>query len=287
MKEITPEIIKDIYKEKDKKARKYDHGLVLVIGGSGVYTGSPVLSAMAAMRAGADIAQIIAPERAADVGASFSPDIITFPLPGNHLSKKHLGRLLALTRSAEDVSHGRLAVVLGGGIGREEETKGVVREYVKKAEVPMVIDADGIYAFEGKKPEVKENKILFTPHLYEFFVLTGKDVSTLSSDEKSQSVKAFAGYLSSTILLKGEFDHLSDGVGTEVNKMSVPHLTIGGTGDVLAGVAGTLLARGASPLEAGRGAAMINTLAGDLAAKEKGESILATDVIEKICKVIN
>jgi len=287
MKEIVPEIINQLYKERKGGVRKYDNGTVLVIGGSENYTGSPVLSAMAAMRAGADIAKVAAPWRAADVAAMSGPDMITFPFPGDHLSCKHLGKLVTLTKGAEEVSRGKLAVVLGGGMGREEGSKALVREYIKKVNVPVVVDADGIYAFEGKAPEVEESKILFTPHLYEFFILTGVNVNVLSPEEKAQAVKRAADRLSSTILLKGESDIVSSGSEVEVNKMSVPQMAIGGTGDVLAGIAGTLLARGFLPFDAAKGAAVINTLAGDLAVKEKGESIIAVDVIDKLHKVIN
>jgi len=287
MKDIGSDIIKELYKERNEDARKYDHGMVLVIGGSDIYTGSPILSAMAAMRAGADIAQIIAPQRAADAGAVYGPDLITFPLSGSHLSGKHLGKLLALTRGAKDVSRGKLAVVLGGGVGRAEESKRVIREYVKKTDIPIVVDADGIYAFEGEKVEVNNERIIFTPHLYEFFILTGKNANLLSREERAYAVKESAKDLGCTILLKGMVDIVSDGESVELNKMSVPQMTIGGTGDVLAGVTGALLAKGHSLLEAGKGAAVVNTMAGELAAKEKGESIIATDVIDKIHQVIN
>ncbi len=292
MEEFQSQIKNKFYPPREKNARKYDHGLVIVIGGSKFYTGSPALSAMAALRSGADVAQIIAPKRAADIAASFGPDLITFSLSGDHLSMDNLADLLALTRSGKDVSRGKAAVVIGGGIGRDEETKEVVREYIKEAGLPIVVDADAIYAFEEQKHLAREcaeknGQILFTPHLYEFYVLTGKDVRTLTGDERGFLAREAAQELSSTILLKGEVDVISNGRETRENKIEVPHLTAGGTGDVLAGIAGTLLARQFSPLDAGEGSAMINSLAGKLAAQEKGESLIATDVIEKLSSVIN
>ncbi len=286
------EEIRKAYPERKKDARKYDYGLVIVIGGSKIYTGSPVLSAMAALRSGADLSHIIAPSRVADTAASFSPDLITFPLKGDHLLPEHLPDLLALTRGGEDVSRGRMAVVLGGGIGREEETKKTVREYVKEVSVPVVVDADAVYAFEKEESLVHdrflgEKKVLLTPHMYEFYVLTGRNVKNFSKEERGFAVKSAAKEIGATILLKGEVDHISDGENSEENEVGVPELTVGGTGDVLAGIAGSLLARGHSPLQAGKVAVAVNTLAGKLAAEEKGESLLATDVIEKICQVIN
>ncbi len=284
--EINEEIIKEVFQDREKSAKKYDYGMVIVVGGSSLYTGSPVLSAMAALRSGADIAQIIAPRRSADIGASFSPDIITFPLDGDHLLEKHLSDLLRLIRSAEIVSKNRVALVVGGGLGRDKETKDTVYQLLEETSVPVVIDADAVYALEGRKIGTNRKKTLFTPHLYEFYALTGKSLSTFSLEERGERVKFFAEKLSSTILLKGEYDFISDGETLEVNKMSIPYLTAGGTGDVLAGIAGALLARGLSPLMAGKTAAIISTKAGMLAAEEKRDSLIATDVIEKIPEAI-
>ncbi len=286
------DIISEFYPKRDEDSRKYEHGLVIIIGGSRYYTGSPILSAMAALRAGADISHIIGPRRAADIAASYSPDLISFPIDSDHLSPSHLSDLLALTRSGRDVSKGKIAVVIGGGIGRDEETKSLVREYIKNVEVPIVVDADAIYAFEGKKEIIREylshnSNILFTPHLYEFFVLTGKSIHNVKYEERKFLVKQSAEDISANILLKGGIDIISDGESVKENDIKVPQLTVGGTGDVLAGIAGALMARGFSPLKAGEGPAVINTLAGEITAKEKGESVIATDLIDNIYKVIN
>ncbi len=284
-------LIKKIYGERKKNARKYDYGLVIVIGGSKAYTGSPVLSALSALRSGTDIAQVVAPEKVANIASSFI-NLIAFPLEGDHLMPEHLPELLTLTRSGEDVSQGKIAVVIGGGIGRDEETKQTVRDYVKKVSVPIVIDADGIYAFEKCEKNIgvdfSDNRnIILTPHLYEFYTLTGKDVRNVTSSERGLIVKEEAKKISATILLKGETDFISDGDVLKENNINVPEMTVGGTGDVLAGITGSLLAKGLRPTDAGEAAIIINCLAGKLAAEEKGESLLATDIIEKIYKVIN
>ncbi len=291
MKELK-NIIKKAYPERRESSRKYDYGLVIVIGGSKEYAGSPALSAMAALRSGADITQIAAPQRAADIAASFGPDLITFPLSGDYLSPDHLSELISLTKKGEEVSRGRVAVVIGGGLGRSEETKKVVREYVKKIFVPTVIDADAIYAFESPnefifESLVERDNILFTPHLHEFHILTDMNVKELTEKEKAETVKKAAGKIFKTVLLKGSIDYISNGNIVKENRVCVPYLTSGGTGDVLAGIAGALLARQIPIMEAAMGAVAINTTAGELAAKEKGESLIATDVIEKIHKIIN
>ena len=91
MQEVTPSILKQIYRERPADVKKYDYGLLLIIGGSEFYSGAPALSAMAAFRAGVDMARIVAPKRAADIIASFSPTLAAYPLEGKWLKFMCLG----------------------------------------------------------------------------------------------------------------------------------------------------------------------------------------------------
>jgi len=284
--EVTKSILKEVYKKRPLDARKYDYGLLLVIGGSEFYSGSPALSALAAFRAGVDMVRIVAPKRAADIIASFTPDLAAYPLKGDWLTKEHLSTLISMTESAKIVSRGKTAVVIGGGTGRTGETQEVILEFLSQVSVPVVIDADAIHAV-GKKPEIISGKpFLITPHTYEFFVLTGKKVVELSDEEKIKIVQEEAARLKTTILLKGRIDIISNGKEVALNKTGSPLLTVGGMGDTLAGIAGALVARGVNIFETGCAAAYINGLAGELAAKKLGESVMATDLIEEISKVI-
>jgi len=284
--EVTKDILKKIYKPRPRDSKKYDFGLLIVIGGSDFYSGSPALSAMAAFKTGVDMVRIIAPKRAADIIASFSPNLVAYPLEGKWLERKHLATLISMTESAKAVARGNTAVVIGGGIGRSEETKRAILEYLVAVQVPVVIDADAIYAL-GEKPEIISGKpFLVTPHTYEFFVLTEKEVYKLPEEEKIKMVCQEAARLKTTILLKGPTDIISNGKEVALNRTGSPLLTVGGTGDTLAGVAGALMARGLSPLEAGQAAAYINGLAGELAGKKLGESLTATDLIEEIPNVL-
>jgi len=283
---VTKDIVKNIYKERPKDSKKYDFGLLIVIGGSDFYSGSPALSAMAAFKSGVDMVRIIAPKRAADIIASFSPNLAAYPLEGNWLERKHLATLISMTESAKAVSYGKTAVVIGGGMGRSKDTQDAILEYLQEVSVPVVIDADAINALR-KKPEIISGKpFLITPHTYEFFVLTGKEVYKLSDEEKIKAVQEEAARLQTTILLKGAIDIISDGKEVALNKTGTPLMIVGGTGDTLAGVAGALVARGIDPFTAAQAAAFINGLAGELAGKKLGESMTATDLIEKIPNVL-
>jgi len=287
MLEVTKDILKDIYKERPRNIRKYDSGLLVVVGGSEFYSGSPALSAMAAFRAGVDMVRIIAPKRAADIIASFSPNLAAYPLEGKWLNKTHLSTLLAMTESAKAVARGNTAVVIGGGAGRSEETQKAILKYLEEVSVPVVIDADAIHAL-GEKPEIVSGRnFLITPHTYEFFVLTGKEIYKLSEEEKIKMVQTEAQRLHTTILLKGAIDIISDGKGVALNRTGSPFMTKGGCGDTLAGICGALMARGLSPFTAAQAAAYINGKAGEVVAQREKEGLLATGLIEAIPEVLH
>jgi len=287
MLEVTKDILKDIYKERPRNIRKYDSGLLVVVGGSEFYSGSPALSAMAAFRAGVDMVRIIAPKRAADIIASFSPNLAAYPLEGKWLNKTHLPTLLAMTESAKAVARGNTAVVIGGGAGRSEETQKAILKYLEEVSVPVVIDADAIHAL-GEKPEIVSGRnFLITPHTYEFFVLTGKEIYKLSEEEKIKMVQTEAQRLHTTILLKGAIDIISDGKEVALNRTGSPFMTKGGCGDTLAGICGALMARGLSPFTAAQAAAYINGKAGEVVAQRVKEGLLATGLIEAIPKVLH
>lgn len=284
--ETNKNILKEIYKPRPENSRKYDHGLLLVIGGSQFYSGSPALSAMAAFKAGVDMVRVIAPKRPADIVASFSPNLAAYPLEGDWLGKKHLPILLSMVESALEVSRGKTAVLIGGGAGRSEEVQETILEFLSCTKVPVVIDADAIYALAKNPGTIKRENCLITPHTYEFFVLTGREVYQLSNEEKMAATQEEAQKLQAVILLKGRWDMISNGQEIAVNKTGSPYLAKGGTGDTLAGIAGALLARGINPFLAGQAAAYINGAAGEIAVKKLGESLTATDLIEAIPEAI-
>ena len=285
--EVTKNILKDIYKPRPAEVIKYDYGLLLVIGGSEFYSGSPALSALAAFKSGVDMVRILAPRRAADIIASFSPNLAAYPLEGKYFDKEDLATVISMTESAKAVARGNTAVVIGGGMGRSKEVQETILEYLEQVSVPVVIDADAIHAV-GKKPEIAVGKpFLFTPHTHEFFVLTGKEVYKLPEEEKIKAVQEEAARLQTTILLKGPIDIISDGKEVALNKTGSPFMSKGGCGDTLAGICGALMARGIDPFTAAQAAAYINGKAGEIVAQRLKEGLLATELIEAIPEVLH
>ena len=174
------------------------------------------------------------------------------------------------------------AISIGSGLGTEKETQEFVRKLVGKIKKPCVIDADAIKVLKNKR---LGGNFVLTPHAYEFYHISGErpKYDILS---RAKLVKRFAKKIGATILLKGAVDIISDGKQTAMNKTGNPCMTTGGTGDVLAGVCGGLLTQKIPPFKAACASAYMTGKAGDLAAKGKGPSLLATDIIEKIPEVI-
>jgi len=278
MVEVIKELRK-IYKKREKEVHKYNFGSLLVIGGSKIYSGSPTFNALAALRSGVDLVEIAAPERAANIIASFSPDLITHPLKGDFLKREHLKKIYKILEN-------KTGFVIGGGLGREKETFKAVQKFLSEAKLPGVIDADAIYAVAEKPEIVREKNFVLTPHAYEFFILSGERVLDDLERRKNQVIKV-ARELKTTILLKGNIDIISDGKHTYLNKTGTPYMTKGGTGDTLAGICGALLARKVNCFESACCAAYINGRAGELASKKFRESFLASDLLNEIPRVIN
>ncbi|MDP3724804.1 MAG: NAD(P)H-hydrate dehydratase [bacterium] len=269
-----------IYKKRPRDARKGDFGKLLVIGGSFRYTGAPIFNAIAALRTGCDLVTIAAPERAADISASFLPDLMTYPLSGTHLIPAHIPTILELSAWAS-------AIVLGGGLGQSEETKDAVATLARAIKKPLVVDADGLTLLVPSNYSFEDQRVIFTPHAGELGHLLGEEVPDEQHlSARKEMVKKAASAWNVTILLKGYRDIVSDGSRIVVDQNDSPFLTKGGIGDILAGVCGGFLARGITPFDAACAAAVIVGQAGKHAAKTFGESLLASDVLDALVDVV-
>lgn len=254
-----------------KGEHKGQNGRLLIIGGSEDYFGAPHLAAKAASYL-VDLVYLAMPEYPAK--RISDPDLILRPVEGKNFTKEHLEEVLVLAEKAD-------AVVIGPGIGLAEETKEFVREFVKRCEKPMVIDADGLKAVAEDLNVLKGKTFVLTPHAGEFKTLFGvKPKGSLT--EKAEVVKEKAGEIGGVILLKGPYDIISDGKTWKYNRTGNRGMTTGGTGDVLAGLVGALLALGNEPLRVASVGAFLNGLAGDIVWEELGENFTALEVAGKV-----
>lgn len=251
-------------------SHKGEGGRVLIIGG-GAYTGAPALSGMAALRTGADIVTVAVPKSVAGIVASFSPNLIVRKLSKKRLHRQDIPVLEELIQ-AHDV------VVIGMGLGRDDETLSAIEEILPMCS-RVVVDADGLAALETPLSHYGCD-IIVTPHAGEFKAIGGADVLD-DLDKRVGMVNRFAADNGTVVLLKGQEDIISDGQGAMVNRTGNPGMTVGGTGDVLAGITGALFARH-NAIEAAAAAAYICGRAGDIVYEKLGAGLLATDVIDNI-----
>lgn len=258
-------------------SHKGANGRVLVIGG-GPFTGAPALSGMGAMYTGADLAHIAVPAPAAIPVACYSPNIIVHPLSDKSLTDGDLPEIKKLLKKAD-------SVIIGPGLGDEPGVLDAVQKILAECKLPTVIDADAMMAVKKSPKLVKGKVTVLTPHRGEFAKLVGIKVSE-DIENWSEQVLNAAKKLGVTILVKGPVDIISDGKNLRFNRTGNEALTVGGTGDVLAGITGCLLAKGMDPYHSAMLAAFINGVAGDLAFQEKSYGLLATDVAAKIPYVL-
>ncbi|HIH17160.1 MAG TPA: NAD(P)H-hydrate dehydratase [Candidatus Diapherotrites archaeon] len=259
-------------------SHKGENGVALVVGGCNELVGAPALGAQAALaslRTGIDLVRVMAPEKVAWVINSFSPDLITLKLRGSHLGERHVREVLAEAAKAD-------AVLIGPGMGLDPETRSFVRRVLPKIRKPLIVDADALKAAKGLK---FKGPALITPHAKEFEAFTGKKLPKELS-KQIKAVEAAAKKHRCVVLLKGRFDVVSDGKTTKVNKTGNAGMTVGGTGDVLAGICLGLAASKNGLLDVACAAAYLNGRAGDILHAVKGYTFIASDFLIVIPRLL-
>ena len=276
-KEVDEEFVRDVVKPRSRRSHKGENGVVLVVGGSWLYHGAPFLAAMAALRTGVDLAYIAAPEKVATAIRSLSPNLIVLPLTDMKLTRGAARRVLKLLPEAD-------SLVIGPGLasGSEPGIEVVVEEAAAQGK-GVVLDATALYP--GILAKVRGRRVVLTPHAGEYRRVFGRQVPE-ELELRASEVRDRAQGEKITILLKGWVDVISDGVDVAVNRTGTPAMTVGGTGDILAGVVAALLAKGADPFKAAAAGAWINGKAGEKAAERHGLHILATDLIDMLPEVL-
>ncbi len=270
-----------VAKPRPSASHKGDYGRLLIIGGSETYSGAPTLVALGAMRTGVDLAYVAAPERTANAISSMSPNMITIKLKGMNLNRSNVPLLKSHIEKVD-------AVVLGPGLGMLPETIDTVEillNVIEDAHKPLLLDADGLKAFARFKRKLKSPLVL-TPHAGEYAILAKKTFSP-DLERKISMVRRTARELDAIILQKGAIDIIADPERVKLNFTGNPGMTVGGTGDVLSGVVGALLAQKSNAFEAAVAGAFVNGAAGDFVFRERGFHMVATDLVDWIPKVLD
>lgn len=269
------------------------YGHALIIAGSVGKTGAAALAAEAALRAGAGLVTVAAPERALPVIAAHGREYMTEPLPETSAGTMAL-------RAVEDgtlnrLMEGKSAVAIGPGLGQHPETLEAVRRFVNQCPAPMVIDADGLNAFAGRASELASGGRIraLTPHPGEMARLTGLATGEIQK-QRIEVARGFAREHKIHLVLKGARTLVAaPGGQVAVNPTGNPGMATGGTGDCLTGIVAGLMAQVAAANPAPRAAEQIfravaasvylHGLAGDIAASRAGfASMIAGDLLKAL-----
>lgn len=275
MKIVQEKDVRKCFHKRRPDSHKGDNGKVLVVGGSNDLVGAPALAALAALscyRTGVDLVTVIAPEKAGFIINRYSPDLIVRKVKGSSFSETDAKNVLDLSKKAD-------CVLIGPGIGQDKKTANFVKKVVSKCGKPMILDADAIKAMKGKK---FSGKVLITPHAVEFQIFSGKN----PHKNREKIVKQTAKKHDCVILLKGKIDAISDGRKVKLNKTGNAGMTVGGTGDVLAGICAALVAQKNSLFDSACAAAFINGAVGDILLRKKGHGFTASDFLSEIPEVL-
>jgi hydroxyethylthiazole kinase-like uncharacterized protein yjeF len=274
---ISPGVL-DEMPRRGPASTKFSSGNVVVIGGSRGLTGAPCMSALAAMRAGAGYVTVAAP---ASLELSFAVRlleamVVALPEEDAALSPEALRPAIAAVARAD-------AVVLGPGLGRTPGAQALARELVQRIDVPLVIDADALNALEGVFPEDLPQRrwpTVLTPHEGEMGKMLGLPPADISAHRLAHA-RAAAETAKAIVVLKGDDTLVASPDGrVAISPGGAPALATAGTGDVLGGVIGALLARGMPPAVAASAGVWLHVRAGRIAAEPHGpDGVIATDVI--------
>jgi ADP-dependent NAD(P)H-hydrate dehydratase / NAD(P)H-hydrate epimerase len=274
---LLTERVHSLVRDRDAAGTKFSSGHVVVAGGSRGLTGAACMAAEAAMRAGAGYVTALVPASLEPIFEVRLLEVMTRALPddGGALRPQAVDAALAATERAG-------ALVVGPGAGRSDGAFELMRELARRAAVPLLLDADGLNAHAGRLDGLSQRPAptVLTPHAGELGRLLGR-----SSDEVAQrrldSAREAARRARAVVVLKGDDTIVAAPDGTAaVNGLPAPALATAGTGDVLSGVIGALLAKGLEPFAAACAGVRRHAAAGRVAAAGQGtDGVIASDVI--------
>ncbi len=259
-------------------SHKGDFGRVLIVAGSRGMSGAACLAGAAALRGGAGLVRVATPETIYPVVAAYEPSYLTFPL-----SEDHEGRLTAAALpELQNLVKANDVLAIGPGLGQSPEISHTVKNLLATLQKPAIIDADGINALGGRSEHIDAlgPRAILTPHPGEFARLLGTDINTVQSHRLEVAVE-FSHRHHNVTVLKGSGTVVTDGERVFVNRTGNAGMATGGSGDVLTGLIASFVAQGHRPFDAAVLGVHLHGLAGDLAARELGQTaLIASDLLK-------
>ncbi len=259
----------------DPAQNKWSRGSVLVVAGSLGMGGAAILAALGAMRAGAGVVGLAVPASIEPIASTSAIEALKYPLPETERASLSMK---AFDRIVEILARYRAAVI-GPGLSRDEETMHLVERLVSEIDRPLVLDGDALSAFSAKieRLAMRRAPVVITPHSGEMGRLLGVSSAEIEEDRLGHARRALRESRA-TVVLKGARTIVAAEEGLTINLTGNPGLATAGSGDVLSGVIGALLAQGLAPYAAARLGVYLAGLAGDIAAESLTQySITAGD----------
>ena len=271
-------MVKKFIPSRKSNSRKGENGIVLVVGGSYIYHGAPILSSIAALRSGTDLVYTAVPKINVSSTRAISPNLIVLPLVDQKLTRGAVHKLLGVIPRNLD------SATIGMGLAVQE--KNALLLLVKSLldrDVRLSLDASAL--IPEVLPLLSDKNVVVTPHAGEFARLFG-EIPSNSKKERISIVEKNAKNNGITVLLKGPTDVISNGKKTYLYTKKIPAMTVGGTGDVLSGLTAGMLSKNRNALESASAATFINGLAGKLIQKQLGLHMTSMDLLDAIPKVM-
>ena len=280
----TPVDFARLLAPRSRAANKGTYGHVLVIGGSLGKAGAAAMAGFSALRVGAGLSTVATPKSVLSTVAGFHPELMTEPLKETSAGTISSSNLPSIFM--DELVERKTVLVIGPGISRNQETEEFVRKIIRRYKTPLVLDADGLNAFEGRGDELTGNigSLVITPHPGEMARLTGRTIAEVQNN-RIDVARNFAREHELIVVLKGHRTLSASPSGEIwVNPTGNPGMATGGTGDVLTGIIAGLVAQYPSePLRATALGVYLHGLAGDVAAEQMGEnSLVASDLIRAL-----
>ena len=270
-------------KKRKEDAHKGEFGKILIIGGSKNYSGAPAYASLTGINFGIDLVITYVPEVIANALRTYSPNLIVRSSKGNWLNTEALEDLAELVKWAD-------SILIGPGLGLEKETEQLLVEILKmlkQYEKPFVLDADALKLVKNNLDLIKGLPIILTPHEGELKIMMGKELPPYNNiAERGKSILELTNNLDVNLLVKGPYDYISNGKQIKINKTGCPEMSIGGTGDVLAGLCACFIATKNDPFKAACSASFLNGIIGEYCKSTLGDRFTAMNMVSNINRAI-
>lgn len=282
---LTGDAVRGAWLRRHTDANKADYGHIAIVAGSVGMTGAATLAAEGAMRIGTGLVTVAVPETLNDIMEVKLTEAMTIPVPEGKARAFGMASLDKIL----DIIDKRDAAVIGPGFGRDEDTVAFTLALLKKLNKPAIVDADALFAASTDLKVLKKCKapLVITPHPGEMARLLGTTAAEVQSN-RLEVARSFAKEHGVTVVLKGAGTVIADPDGSAyINTTGTPGMATGGTGDVLSGMIGGLLAQKLPALSASANGVYLHGLAGEIAAERLGEAaMLASDLAGSIGEAI-